>query len=1534
MDKRKGIILAVVIFLLIGLGTFVFANPSNESLKGNDNNTNKNNGTDNDVNDDLDDENANNDGEEDGGEEDNTPNTNSGNGGNQGGSGSSGSSEGSNDNQGGSNTPSVDTRYNDALAAVEKAEKTLNQEDVDYANSLVQALENNDNKTGLVNRVDAVQNIIDVTALVKELQDKTNSATDKESLNIARDFRVDEDVVAKVGSLTHEERKNELTDILDELATILDDIENPVISGIEDGTFTNENVSITISDTNDVTILLNEKEVSLDDLKNLSKEGEYTLVVTDEAFNSSTITFTIDKTIPKISGLDNGYEVNKNEIITISDSNLESVTINGQEQTLEGTTYTKKLTGGTYEIIAIDKAGNKTEITVLVDKNAPIISGVDKEYNNKSEIVTIKDDHLVSVTVNGVEQEITGNTFEKKFPSDGTYEIVATDKVGNTSKVTFTIDKTKPMITKVPENGSVVNHSVSPKIEDKNLDTVVLTKNGKVVEGYQEAGMYELSHDGVYTITALDKAGNKTEVTFTIDKTPIEEAWLYVLNKTYHNMDMVDKHYQVIGDNQELYVELVFEEEFDSIPQIKIGNGEAVSMACGWTDWDTEEDYFKCDVTIRIDGEAQGLVHGEEVPIYISNIKDEAGNETILNNDHVTTSDKYSQVIYDNEAPVANWVYILNGSDEDNRQFINDDQSLIIEINMNEELIENPVVTIGDYEIELTRREHDERYIYSKSFKIDAEAMKLVNNQNIEFTIEVKDAAGNVNILDNGDVTCHESSGYGQVEYDNEAPNVVLKKWMNDDNHLEVEPGKHNYCVLAEINDKNLKSAYLNEEEYENGTLICDDGEYSLTAIDKAGNEKTIEFVVDRTYPIVNINGTDYQGVEDAGRFDEVNIEVIEDYVSSITLWYNDKQVDYEGFDFTQEGTYKLEVRDEAKNKTVITFYVGKYTASIELVEPESLVYDGKEKIFGIKVIGVDDQEITNPNLEVVYKRGQEVIYDSRTEEFATYPIDAGTYNIIVYSRESGDYKPAYISKEFTIAKADTSFTLVAPESLVYDGTVKKYEVILKDQYGNVLDEAISITYKNASSEKVDAIDAGQYSISAHYAGNKNYNKTYRFESFEIVKATPTIEVDEPTSFVYDGSAKEYQVHVFGADGKEIEEPSMSVLYQNMDTEEFLDSAPVDVGNYRVGIYVRENSNYTRADLWVNFEIFPEDTITVIDGVAYSSLEEAINHSDGETITLMNDVQSDMIQIADGKEVTIDLNGNDIVFGLEQRFNVTNGTLNLTGKGTVKESDPYYAPVLVTRDVSDAGETPIVVNIGKDVTLEGWAGIFIDQNKSGRVANTTINFAGKINSVLDTSNAAGHGIYINGSVQNKEDYPVINIKDTASIQSLGDGIYAAGYAEWNIEGGYIEAPEMAIGIKAGILNITGGKFVATGEKDIPTETNNNGINGAGVPLQIESNTGYAGNIKINISGGVFESKNTTSIYEYTNSMATSVSSININGGTFISNGGDANIVVSDYFKQKFSQFITGGTFNHELTEFVVNGYSVSFDGTNYIVVKD
>ena len=92
-------------------------------------------------------------------------------------------------------------------------------------------------------------------------------------------------------------------------------------------------------------------------------------------------------------------------------------------------------------------------------------------------------------------------------------------------------------------------------------------------------------------------------------------------------------------------------------------------------------------------------------------------------------TNKYGKVVYDNDPAQSIWVYTLN-ADEDHRTIIGNNQKLIVEINVDEELLVNPVITIGDYQAELTRRANDSRYIYSKTITIDADEMNLVHNKN------------------------------------------------------------------------------------------------------------------------------------------------------------------------------------------------------------------------------------------------------------------------------------------------------------------------------------------------------------------------------------------------------------------------------------------------------------------------------------------------------------------------------------------------------------------------------------------------------------------------------------------------------------------------------------------------------------------------------------------------------------------------------------------------------------------------------------
>lgn len=233
------------------------------------------------------------------------------------------------------------------------------------------------------------------------------------------------------------------------------------------------------------------------------------------------------------------------------------------------------------------------------------------------------------------------------------------------------------------------------------------------------------------------------------------------------------------------------------------------------------------------------------------------------------------------------------------------------------------------------------------------------------------------------------------------------------------------------------------------------------------------------------------------------------------------------------------------------------------------------------------------------------------------------------------------------------------------------------------------------------------------------------------------------------------------------------------------------------------------------------------------------------------------------------------------------------------------------------------VSVGKDITLEGWSGIFINhQNNTGY--GILVNMNGTIKSIDDTSGGPGAGIYVNGNIQHENNSPIINLTNTTKITSTGNGIYAAGYATYNINGAYIEGDESGLGIKSGVFNILDGTIIGSGPDKTPTSGNNNGINPSGVAIQIESNPGYKGNIELNIKNGTIKSKNSNVIYEYTvNNTNTKVKNIDLSGGTYTSDAEKSVFSLSDSFKNTHPDFISGGTYSSDPTNYLKSGYSTS-----------
>ena len=414
------------------------------------------------------------------------------------------------------------------------------------------------------------------------------------------------------------------------------------------------------------------------------------------------------------------------------------------------------------------------------DTSAPIVTILGKTYQGLGNTIGfVNTDVRLFVTEGNLTVEIVdeeGNSISftdgMTLSNDGTYKISVSDASGNTTEVELSIDQSAPLISGIL-NGTITNTVGTITVDDVNEVTVLL--NGSEVELDQIVNHLV---QGVNTITATDSLGNKSEISFTYDTEAIKVEWLYTLNATYHNTELADKHYKVIGDGQDLYVELVFIEEFESIPAITVGNGEAVNMSCSRTNWETERQYYKCDARITINGEELGLSNGDVLPINISNIVDAAGNITTVTNTDITDNGTYGLVTYDKEAPVYESLGILNlthlrennaGANE-SLKIVNIGDEIRVLLRFNEILVVNPTIIIGNksYELELrTDYNNFAEYTYTVDIKI-TEDMQLEDGKvNFEIT-GYADAAGN-----SGDKLTLEkinNKKYSGVELDTTAP--------------------------------------------------------------------------------------------------------------------------------------------------------------------------------------------------------------------------------------------------------------------------------------------------------------------------------------------------------------------------------------------------------------------------------------------------------------------------------------------------------------------------------------------------------------------------------------------------------------------------------------------------------------------------------------------------------------------------------------------------------------------------------------------
>lgn len=297
-------------------------------------------------------------------------------------------------------------------------------------------------------------------------------------------------------------------------------------------------------------------------------------------------------------------------------------------------------------------------------------------------------------------------------------------------------------------------------------------------------------------------------------------------------------------------------------------------------------------------------------------------------------------------------------------------------------------------------------------------------------------------------------------------------------------------------------------------------------------------------------------------------------------------------------------------------------------------------------------------------------------------------------------------------------------------------------------------------------------------------------------------------------------------------------------------------------------------------------------------------------------------------DVTLNMNNHNIDFdGASVRsFTVQDGSLNIIGKGTISHPEHNALNVRGTTDKTKVNYSTL--KVGKDVTVNGLYGIavFYDPENKKIGYGVNVEFAGKIESTEG-------GITINGTLQNAEGAPVINILDGAVINSKKTGLYAAGNGTWNIGKANITGNDSAIAIKSGKVIINGGTYTCDGESQIPTEGYSNGINASGAAIQFESNKNYYGNVELIIKDGTFTSKNAVSIYEYLdkNINKTNINKIEILGGKFVSADGMSNFKISNELEYKGVIEVSGGTFSANPVTYLKPAHKVTFSEEKYVV---
>lgn len=695
----------------------------------------------------------------------------------------------------------------------------------------------------------------------------------------------------------------------------------PVFVGIKDGQKLYAKKGDTTFKLPKVTITDNAK-FEMEGNYDINVDGEYEITYLAEGSlgneTKATITVVVDGTAPTVT-TDYNIKTSTNQNVTATiNSNEELQKVEGWTLSVDKKSMTKEYEENITENVTVrDLAGNELTVTITIaniDKEAPVVNGVEDGKFYKSVTPSFVEGVATLQKDEEDPQIYTSNT---TINQDGKYILVVTDAAGNKTTINFTIDTVAPVFeTLAPitlKKGDVLPTVIAHDEVNGDIEpSLVIKFSNKTVEDIDTTG----ENDGTYTVTytALDEAGNKKTATrrVTVDATPatvvdLQKSTESVAKDVIMRVEFNEKMQEVEGWTRETsqmaftkkYTESVNEEiEFKDLAgnitpvTIKLDNINALAAVVSYSSTKLTNKNVKATITALEEmQEVEGWTLSENkksmTKEYEENITEDvtvcdlAGNKAVITVkiENIDKVEPELQVAYSNENPT--------------------NESVTVTITSNKELARVTGWTLSKDKKTLTRT-------YTENVP--------------ETTVKVKDLAGNLVDVQIEITNIDKEAPVATVAYSTKNPtreNVIVT--ITADEELQEVEG----WTLSEDKKSITK-------EYKENTAKAE----TVTITDLAGNTVEIKNIqvknIDKDAPVVTglTDGvTSYQTV--TLTFTDKNTPI------TATLQKGTDEVTpyTEGTEISDNGTYKLVVKDNVGNEKTIIFRIDNSDVTIDGVE-------------------------------------------------------------------------------------------------------------------------------------------------------------------------------------------------------------------------------------------------------------------------------------------------------------------------------------------------------------------------------------------------------------------------------------------------------------------------------------------------------------------------------------------------------------------------------------------------------------------------